>query len=178
MISRGVLPQSDRVADLLTRLTLRAPGETIRALERWTLPELVKARLLNALAQSGDYQALPVITKAVGDRSIMVRAAAVDALGALQHPDCENALRSALQDESWEVRMRAATAIGAADLPDLSDALLVASEDAIWLVRSEAAKALLSMSDHGVEKLRALASDLRRTAPGRSLGPDPKAAVA
>lgn len=87
-----------------------------------------------------------------------MRAAAVRALGRLQHPAGQSAVAAALEDEDPEVRVAGAEAAGEARLGRLADALYARLSDAAWRVRFQAAAALGKLGPAGLERLRQAAA--------------------
>lgn len=154
----GELQPSGRVAEFLRERIVASPAEGREALESVRLTPALKVLLIDALGTSGDYGALPVLITHVGAREPLVRAAAVVALGRLQHPMAEPALRSAMADPDSEVRTAACAAAGAARFATLIEPLTERAGDEVWRVRFEATAALARLGPGGIERLRGLAS--------------------
>jgi HEAT repeat protein len=75
-----------------------------------------------------------LLTKLVKDESVIVRLAAVSAIGKLQLSNCCNFLKNALLDENPDVRVAAAEALAMVDCHDILESLFHALKDEdVWV---------------------------------------------
>lgn len=159
LLRTGELPTSPLVGEFLRALIADDPSMAAQALRDWGLPAAVEVLLIDGLASAGDYAVLPTLMEAAVSPAAEVRAAAVSALGALNHPAAEPVLGAALHDDAWEVRASAAQAIGNVRLTKLSPNLVEVLSDSIWRVRFLAANSLLKLGPEGRRQLQLAAAD-------------------
>lgn len=129
---------SARVGDALTRLAQRDPGVFTAALERADVDDAMRAAMLTALGQAGQIAAAPVLFRHAVSTSAAVRAAALDSLGVLKHPDAEGFIARGLGDADWQVRAASIRAARSAPFRALAPAVQALRNDPFWLVRFEA----------------------------------------
>jgi hypothetical protein len=157
----GALPTSPLVGEFLRALVAEDPNSAAATLSALSLAPAVEVLLLDALGSAGEYAVLPVLMERAAAPAAEVRAAAVAALGALNHPAAEPTIRAALEDAEWPVRAAAAQAVGDIGLARLADALASRLEDPVWRVRFLAAGALAKLGSEGRRSLeQALVSPL------------------
>ena len=116
----------------------------------------VKAAAIDALAQSGDYSLVPVISALVLAPGAPLREVPryLAALGELGHPAAAEAVAYGLASDDIAVRAAAAQAAGKIGLIDLADRLSALLGDGRWLIRFRAAEALARMGEAGRAVLR------------------------
>lgn len=122
--------------------------------------EVVRARAAEALGEFLDPNALgPLSDAAMGDRSPVVRSAAVSALGRLNHPEGNQFLATALSDDSARVRRAAVMAVPRVNFFREHEALIGTLADDDTQVRRQGA--LLLGQFRVAEAVDALAGLLR-----------------
>jgi HEAT repeat protein len=126
----------------------------------------VRARAADALARSGDLDAVALLGTALrGDDDDHVREEAAVALGRLKDPRSVEDLITALQrDPSAHVREEAALALGRLRDKRAIGALLGAMDDGYTMVHRAAVEALASIGRDGMERLVALVEGPRTPA--------------
>ncbi len=139
---------------LVRRLAIADPSGAVAALADDNLGAAVRAVLVDAIGQSGDYGSIALLRTVSTDRSELVRVAAVRALGAFGHPAAETPIVAAFEDSVWEVRAAACEAAARIGLLHSIPALVMRLSDPVWSVRFQAADALTAMGDEGVRSLR------------------------
>jgi HEAT repeat protein len=156
--SHGDLRLSGRFAEFLREQAAADPAGAARALERSDLSADLRVLVLDALGGSGDYNAIGALAANATRPEPLVRAAAIRALGRLQHPAGQAAIAAALDDPDAEVRAAGADAAGEARLPKLAPALYDRLSDDAWRVRFQAAASLGKLGEAGLERLRTAAA--------------------
>ncbi len=103
----------------------------------------------DAIACSGvglvrDVRVVPFLVRAAASKEPLVRKAAVEHLGAQEHPEATRVVVTALRDRSSDVRLAAIRALAQIADPDTREALEDAAErhESSLLMRDEIAKAL------------------------------------
>jgi len=157
--AHGDLNASGRFAEFLRERAVEDPQAAVRELARADLGPELRILLLEALGASGDYSVITALADAAAHPHSGVRAAAVRALGRLQHPAGQPAVAAALADEDAEVRAAGAEAAGEARLGRLADVLHARLSDAAWRVRFQAAAALGKLGPAGLDRLRQAAAE-------------------
>ncbi|MCR5872903.1 HEAT repeat domain-containing protein [Phenylobacterium sp. J426] len=165
--SQGDLRLTGRFAEFLREQAAADPAGASLALARDDLAPELRILVLDALGGSGDYNAITVLAENARRPEPLVRAAAVRALGRLQHPAGQTAIAAGLDDPDAEVRAAAAEAAGEARLPKLAEALYGRLSDDAWRVRFQAAASLGRLGEPGLERLRTAAA-LSEPAPQRA----------
>lgn len=121
----------------------------------------VRLAAIEALAASGDYSAVPVITRlaldAPEDAAELPRY--LRALGLIGHPAARPAVMAGLASAAYAVRAAAAEAAGRIGLLEAADRLAGLLDDDEWWVRFRSAEALLKLGPDGIERLRAAARE-------------------
>jgi len=166
--------QSDSVRDIVEELGLGSEEDStlavtlFRSLSAERLDEIkalvtapdthVRVRLaaIEALAMSGDYSLVPVISQlamAAPDGTVELPGY-LRALGLFGHPAARAAVLDGLGRGSFAARAAAAGAAGRIGLVDLAGRLATLLDDREWWVRFRAAEALLRLGEPGVEWLR------------------------
>lgn len=145
-------------APVLQRLAIDAPDDALAAMVLPGLRAAARAVMVDAVGASGNYRALPTLSRMATAPDLVLRMAAVRALGMLGHPSSTDTIAIALQDEAWDVRAEAAEAAGKIGGSTLVPLLVTLMDDPVWWVRFRASDALARMGNRGVEALR-LASD-------------------
>lgn len=152
--AHGDLRASGRFAEFLRERVVEDPQSGVRELARQDLAPELRVLLLEALGSSGDYSVITALAADADHPVPTVRAAAVRALGRLQHPAGQVAVAAALEDEDPEVRVAGAEAAGEARLARLADTLYARLSDSAWRVRFQAAAALGKLGPAGLDRLR------------------------
>lgn len=149
----------------------RTRADEIRALiESPDSSDLVKAAAIEALAASGDYALVPIITSLAIESDPMSQELPryLRVLGEFAHPAATPAVVQCLSSPAWWVRTAAAEAAGRIGLVDAAPRLAEMLDDSDWWVRFRAGEALCQLGEDGQRKLREAArkgSELaRRTA--------------
>ncbi len=141
-------------APVLRRLAIGAPDEALAALTEPDLGVGARAVLIDAVGASGDYRALPTLSLLAVAPEVVLRVAALRALGAMGHPGAAGIIATALSDEAWDVRAEAAVVAGKIGTTSLVPALAGLLDDPVWWVRFRAADALARLGREGIETLR------------------------
>ena len=145
-------------APVLRQLAIGAPAEALSALAILELNIATRAVVIDAVGASGDYRALPTLSRLATAPETVLRMAAMRALGDLAHPASADTVAVALSDEAWDVRAEAATSAGRIGGPALTTELVSLLDDPVWWVRFRAADALSRMGRGGVTALEAAAT--------------------
>ncbi|WP_309092741.1 HEAT repeat domain-containing protein [Phenylobacterium sp.] len=156
--AQGDLRASGRFAEFLRERVVEHPQAGVGELARTDLSPELRVLLLEALGASGDYSVITALAANASHVDAAVRAAAVRALGRLQHPAGQAAVAAALDDPDPEVRAAGAGAAGEARLGRLADTLYARLSDDAWRVRFQAAAALGKLGPAGLERLRQAAA--------------------
>ena len=124
------------------------------------VPELARLAAVEALAQAGRYEAVPVIARAVAEADPASRTLprCLAALGVLGHPAAAPAVARGLDHEAPAVRAAAAEAAGRIGLEELAGRLAGLLADASWRVRFRAGEALIRIGPTGIALLRKAAA--------------------
>lgn len=113
------------------------------------VPEFTKVLGIDALGNSGNYNALQTLMLFADNDSPVLRLHAIKALKNLKHPGAEPAIQTALSDVSAAVRAEAASCAGELQLPKAQPDLERLLEDPNWTVRLKSAQALLKLGETG-----------------------------
>lgn len=104
----------------------------------------------DSLGRIGDERAIPLLLELAVGSDTMLRAYAVNALGAFRGEEVERIVINALRDSFWRVRVAALEAVARHDLEAAIPAMQFrAQRDPEGRVRTEALRALAQMSDPG-----------------------------
>lgn len=145
-------------APVLRQLSINAPDDAMAALAMPGLSVAARAVMIDAVGASGDYRALALLSTLAAAPEVVLRMAALRALGSLAHPDAAETVEVALKDDAWDVRAEAAMAAGKIGAARLVPHLVALLDDPEWWVRFRATDALARMGGSGVEALRLAAS--------------------
>lgn len=156
--------RSRRVMSLFRKLAARVPAQ-LADLGAGAPDPAMLVLILDALAQAGYLDALPLMLSATSHPKLDVRAEAFRALAQLGHPAAEQAVACGLDDPAWPVRAQAALCVGKVGIAALKGRLLVLLGDAEWWVRYRAAEALAELGPSGLDSLRVVSR--QATAAGR-----------
>ena len=138
---------------LLRESVLARPFDGRRSAKDTRLPVSVRALILDALGQAGDYESLSIFTGHQAHSDPVLRAAAILSIGRLMHPDGIDAIRLALCDVNWCVRAVAAKAAGIGGFDALAPSVGKCLKDPIWSVRFQAIEALKTLGASGASVL-------------------------
>jgi len=127
------------------------------------VPEFIKTLGIDALGNSGNYNALQSLMMFAENESAVLRLHALKALNKLQHPGALPAVEAGLADVSPVVRAEAAVCAGELQLPQTCLRLEQLLEDPDWTVRFSAAEALIAIGEDGRSTL---ASHKNQETPG------------
>jgi HEAT repeat protein len=166
-LMREMAGQADRdslqYAPVLRRLAIDRPEDALEALAVSEFNTAARVVLIDAVGATGDYRALEPLTRETEAVEVLVRTAAIRALGVLAHPGSAGVVARALTDTAWEVRAEAAGSAADLNVAGLIPGLLVLLDDPVWWVRFRAAEALASMRGEGVAALRQALGSARDT---------------
>lgn len=125
------------------------------------MPVPVRLAAIEALAMSGDYSLVPVITQLVIEApdDAPELPGYLRALGLFAHPAARPAVLNGLGRPSFAARAAAAGAAGRIGLVEFAGRLAQMLDDGEWWVRFRAAEALLRLGEPGVEWLRRQAGE-------------------
>ena len=162
----GAGERSMLVVTLLAEIVRERAGEVRALILDADMPPAVKAAAIEALADSGDYTLVPIITqfalRAGDDAEELPRF--LRALGRFQHPAAAPAVEKSLYSPIWWVRAAAAEAAGRIGLVKTAPFLVTLLNDPDWWVRFRAGEALARLGEAG----QRLLGDTSRSGPGRS----------
>lgn len=156
----GTHEKSKLVVSLFKELAKSRPGEIKELILAPGYPPAVKAAAIEALAASGDYSLVSIISHLVLEASPEDEALPhyLRALGALGHPAAAEAVKHGLDSPKWEARAAAAEAAGQISLLQLAERLAQLLGDPNWWVRFRAGEALTRMGAKGLEMLKKIAA--------------------
>lgn len=157
-LETGRLRPSATVGEFVRTLVAEIPATAAAELRGGLLPPDVQLLVIDGLASAGDYGAVPTLISLASHGATEVRAAALRALGALNHPAAEGAVAQGLRDAEWPIRAAAAEAAGAIGLSKLANELAGRMEDPVWRVRFLAAGALSRLGVAGRTELEKAAA--------------------
>lgn len=155
LLGLGEREQSMMVATLLAEIARDRPGEIRALVVAADVPQGVKAAAIEALASSGDYSLVPIITQLAlrADEDAPELPRFLRALGTLQHPAAATAIEKNLFSPIWWVRAAAAEAAGRIGLKNTGPRLVALLDDSDWWVRFRAGEALSRLGDDGRQLL-------------------------
>jgi HEAT repeat protein len=105
-----------------------------------------------ALGHIAAHEALPELSRTLGDPDDELVADAVRAIGQLGDVNATADLIALLRDHrSWFVRVAAASALGALEDPAAAPALVEALDAEEWDLRNAAARSLVTLGSHGLD---------------------------
>lgn len=162
----GTDERSMLIVTLLSEIARERPGEVRSLIEQDDVSAAVKAAAIEALASSGDYSLVGVISRLTlaADDHASELPRYLRALGAFQHPAALPAVRLRLASPTWWVRAAAAEAAGRIGLTETTMQLNDLLDDNDWWVRFRAGEALVRLGESG----RALLSEASRSGTERA----------
>ena len=113
----------------------------------------LKPVLIEAIIQSGQGSALPIIRKGIHSQDVEVRIASFKAAVTSKLSLSEEEVRIGLTDPIWVVRAQAVKIVGALKMLNLIPLLCQCLADNQWWVRQNSAQALLQLGSSGAEAL-------------------------
>jgi HEAT repeat protein len=174
LLAIGTRENSLLVVALFRDIGAQRPDEIKALVLDADVPAGAKAAAIEALAASGDYTLVPIITTlastAATDDAALPRY--LHSLGDFGHPAAEPAVRRGLSSPSWEVRAAAAESAGRIGLFTLAPQLQQLLGNESWWVRFRAGEALARMGEEGAFRLHESAASgppLARTAAALTL---------
>ncbi len=154
----SIAAKSRDVRTLFRDIARVSPAHLISLAAHSNLGVTEKLLIAEAMVDARDYQVLGVLLRYAGDADAEVRATALRALSALQHPAAGDAVRRGLSDMSWQVRAVAAKAAGRIGMQECLSALNFLVDDRNWWVRFRAAEALFKLGGDGIVVLQVRAT--------------------
>lgn len=151
LLGLGEREQSMLITTLLAEIARDRPGEVRALIVAAAVPLSVKAAAIEAVASSGDYSLVPIITQLAlrADDYAPELPRFLRALGTLQHPAAASAIEKSLYSPIWWVRAAAAEAAGRIGLTKTGPRLVSLLDDPDWWVRFRAGEALSRLGDDG-----------------------------
>ncbi|MBC53733.1 MAG: hypothetical protein CMQ34_15355 [Gammaproteobacteria bacterium] len=157
-LDHSVTARSRDVRTLFRDIARRSPAYLIALAEQKHLGLTEKLLIADAMVDARDYHVLPVLLGYARHDDAELRAAALRALSALQHPAAADVVSRGLRDMSWQVRAVAAKAAGRIGLQECLSPLNFLIDDRNWWVRFRAAEALCKLGDEGIAVLQVRAT--------------------
>lgn len=147
----GTDEHSMLIVTLLSEIARERPDEVRGLIGQDNLPAAVKAAAIEALASSGNYSLVDVISELAlaADDQAPELPRYLRALGAFQHPAALSAVRLRLASPTSWVRAAAAEAAGRIGLAETAVRLHELLDDEDWWVRFRAAEALIRLGESG-----------------------------
>ena len=134
---------------VLSKLALHRLRDVLAYLDRPDITDNERAALLRALGSSADYAVMDRLTYALEHGSAMIRAAALEGLARLEHPEAAPSIARCLKDNDWSVRAGAVRALREMSFDGYADDIAALLSDPAWMVQFEAAQALSQMGAIG-----------------------------
>ena len=157
----GTDEDSGLAVTLFRTLSADRPEEIKALVTSPDTPVRVRLAAIEALAMTGDYSLVPVITRLAIDApdGAVELPGYLRALGLFAHPAARPAILDGLSRSAFAARAAAAGAAGRIGLVEFAGRLAHMLDDREWWVRFRAAEALLRLGDPGEEWLRKQARD-------------------
>lgn len=151
----GTDEHSMLIVTLLSEIARERPGEVRILIESEDVPSPVKAAAIEALANSGDYTLVDVISRLAlaADDHAPELPRYLRGLAAFQHPGGAKAVLPRLASANWWVRAAAAEAAGRIGLAEATPQLRELLDDDDWWVRFRAGEALVQLGGRGLNML-------------------------
>lgn len=147
----GTDEHSMLIVTLLAEIARERPDEVRALIEGHGVPSPVRAAAIEALANSGDYTLVGVISELAlaADDQCPELPRYLRALATFQHPGALPAISRCLASSVWWVRAAAAEAAGRICLGETSEALHRLLDDENWWVRFRAGEGLVRLGQPG-----------------------------
>jgi HEAT repeat protein len=152
----GSEEQSRLVVELFRRLAPVDYQDILAVAADRSRPELLRLMALESLSDMRKPEVLELLEKMAAEERGDLAAQAIRHLGSLGDASAAPTIAAALKSPDWRVRVQGATAAGRLGLASLAPDLMALLGDDAWWVRHRAGEALGSLSEQGVQSLRAV----------------------
>ena len=145
------------LAAVFRSIAQNRPALLIERIEEASDSVYLRCMMIEALARTDVYDALPLLENLTSDSSPRIRQSALQALGLLELPIAPETVTKALADPEAQVRAATADAIGRIGLSEHADQLVALLDDPQWSVRFSSANALAALGPEYQHRLEAIA---------------------